>query len=190
MNAEVQVAFVADNSLLSRAIGNGFFDFWAHMTNYVSPVEVIDARSGSMTIDAQTIKAGVQRRSASYLGKDPYYLAIALPCTPTQRTAWVQALTDQLDKPYDAVGIADTFFGNVDPDWRGHRGWFCNELGLWALEKAGIIRPQYSPAYRFTPGMVCGICMATHGSRLVGYRGDVVADAIRAAGVALPALVT
>lgn len=179
----VVVAFVRDKSLIGDAIGYFGGGFWAHMTNYVSDTEVIDARSGW----TGKIPPGVQRRPASYLDENQYLLKVALPATPSMRAAWLTALEHQLDKPYDTTGILDFLTGRLaDPNWRQKRSWFCDALGLYALEQARIIQPVVGLIDRLTPGAACNICCATEGAKIIAYRGQLVADFIKAAGLPLP----
>ena len=209
-DAEVVVEFVADNSVESRLIGGGGRGFWAHMTQHVAPGMVIDARLDAMTIakldpgvepdtqhwqrlldGAWHIPAGVQRRPAAYLLANPYSLTLAMSCTQAARADFLAALESQVGQRYDVPGIWDRVFNRlIDPNWRGkHHPFFCNALGIWALQKkAKIVRPLMEPPYGRTPGAACDACMATEGSRVVQFRGDAIETFLKMAGFDVTAI--
>lgn len=200
--AEAIVEFVADNSWISRGIGWFGGEFWGHMTQHVATELVIDAREDWTTVAElapgiipdsrwkQTsdgvwhIPPGVQLRPASYLLENQYSIKVAIPCSGGQHVEFLRALHGELGEPYDKAGIRDFLSRRIiDPAWRGKRHpYFCNALGIWALREGAIIRRLTTPPYRRTPGAALDVCLATEGSRIVSWRGQIVADMIKMAG--------
>jgi hypothetical protein len=156
--------------------GAGFFSgaiewlaggYFSHYTT-VLPSDsryVIDARNDGMTIDGDWIKAGVQRRPVSYL-KDSQMLWLELSLPGPQARAVECALRSQIDKPYDKVGILAFATGKYkNYNWRDESAWFCSELGIWALEQAGVCNELPLTPNRITPGdgaLVVGALGAKH----------------------------
>jgi len=73
---------------------------------------------------------------------------VEIPCTQDQAQNWESLLLSQQGKPYDSVAIRDFIDGSLkDRNWRSENAWFCDELGLWALERANICPPLCLPTY-------------------------------------------
>lgn len=71
------------------------------------------------------------------------------------------------------AGIVDFITGSYkDRNWRDQSAWFCDELGIWAQEQAGICPRLTAPAYKLTPGAVALVDIAL-GGQIVASKGFV-----------------
>ena len=137
------------------------------MAIYVKADEVIDARADVI----EGIAPGVQRRPASYLDAYPRWVKMELQCTPSQRKTVIKALEDELEKPYDSVGIWDFATCSLkDRNWRDRSAWFCDELDIYVLELAKLVSPLMLPLYRLTPGTSALIIQAS-GAKIINFKG-------------------
>lgn len=138
------------------------------MALYDSASTVIDARSDVI----EGISPGVQRRPAKYLDAYPRWIKMRLPCTTEQWIGVVGSLKDQINKPYDQVGIWDFATCSLkDRNWREHSAWFCDELDAYVLEKWKVLQRIDLPMYRLTPGAVALMCQQVAGAQIIASRG-------------------
>jgi hypothetical protein len=58
--------------------------------------------------------------------------------------AVIQAAVDQLGKPFDSTSLWDFLTDHFpgERDWKNPDAWFCAELKIYALEKAGFFTPR------------------------------------------------
>lgn len=102
-----------------------------------------------LTKDGKTIGPGVHFRPPEY--GDKVWIRkvqIRIAVTDSQARAFYDFLLKQENKPYDQLAILAFL---VERDWRQDSAWFCDELGLAALETANIIPAAYLPMNKFTP---------------------------------------
>ena len=85
---------------------------------------------------------------------------------------WMGALASQIGKPYDFIGILDFVTGSTqDRNWRDESAWFCDELGVWAEERANITPRLPDPVYRLTPGSALMLNLGLPGTKVLAYAG-------------------
>lgn len=177
MTDHVEVMLVRGRGLSSAAIGYFGAGYWSHYANIVprgAPIRHPTGRVGhgvfdrSYVLDARYDRVGgappgVQYRDMRYLeGEERIILRI--PCTFEQKKAWLAAGDSQVGKPYDSAGIWDFITGGrKDRNWRDQSAWFCDELGVWMLERAGICPPLPAHVNRITPGAASLVCGALGG---------------------------
>lgn len=165
-----RVMVVADSGITSRAIEYWGGGGWSHMANVLADDSIIDARVDQMKIRGVAYPAGVQRRPAGYLDRVPRWVLLEIG-GEEHYSRWLAALVSQLHKPYDSIGILDFLTGSVeDRNWREQTAWFCSELGVWALERAGLCPALPDPIFRVTPGGALLLCIG-RGARVVASRG-------------------
>lgn len=111
----------------------------------------VEAYYGGTTLGAM-LKGGVQRRPLT----DPAYRRAAafqivdIVATPEQNKIFDDFNVGQLGKPYDWRAIAS--FGLGSRDWTLDDSWFCSELQVRALHRAGILQLPFDiPVCRITP---------------------------------------
>lgn len=176
--AHIRVMFTAGSELSSKAIewfgGGG----WSHMANILPDGSVIDARNDIVKFNGHSFPTGVQHRPKGYLEAEcGRWIELENPCTVFQAKAWEAHLWSQVGKPYDQIGILDFVTGSLkDRNWRDQSAWFCSELGVWALEKAGICSALAAPVFRIPPGEGLLISMALGGT-VVASKGLSTAQA-------------
>lgn len=171
-NAHIRVMFTAGSEFSSRAIewwgGGG----WSHMANILSDGSVIDARNDVVKFNDQSFDTGVRHRPKGYLEAEyGRWIELEIPCTVFQARSWEAHLWSQVGKPYDQLGILGFLTGSLkDRNWRDESAWFCDELALWAQEKANICPRLLTPVFRVTPGSALLIDMAL-GASIVASKG-------------------
>lgn len=158
-DAKVTLMAVAGDQFSSRLIEWRSIG-WAHFASILPDGSVLDSRADIVKVKGACYPEGVQLRPKGYLDTEPRWLKVEIPCTHAQANAWETALRSQLNKPYDFPGIWSFVTEGKDRNWREQSAWFCSELGLWALERAGICHQLDMPAFRFTPGDAIAICAA------------------------------
>jgi len=132
---------------------------------WCSHVEAMTALPG-FTIGAM-LKGGVAMRALS----DPVYNGVQryeiwnIPCTKLQELAFHDALYNELFKPYDWRAICA--FGMGERDWEAPDSWFCSELQMSVLKKAGIWKPAGEAHIdRIDPGMAYLLITSLPGAHL------------------------
>lgn len=169
-----RVMVVADVGLVSWGIETG--GGWSHMANVLADDSIIDARSDSMKFPGGLkVPAGVQRRPAGYLDSIRKWVVLEGPEDDPggkwSYNRWEYALVSQLKKPYDFIGIWDFLSDSViDRNWRDESAWFCDELAVWAQEKAGYVPQLPEPVFRITPSAALLFDIGA-GWRVVAGRG-------------------
>lgn len=175
---KIKVRFCAAAGFLSGSIKWFGGSIFSHMANFLADGRIIDARDDNPCGNGR----GVQIRPGDYLDSVARWIDVEIACTPPQANAWEDALRSQVGKPYDERGILDFIIGSSrDRNWRDQSAWFCDELGAWAQEEAGICPRLIAPTFKLTPGAVALVDMAI-GGNIVQSKGFVR----RASGVLVP----
>ena len=129
--------FATDNSAGGLLIRYGTRCDWSHVDAVLPDGRLLGAR----------ISGGVQIREPGY----EKFAATRRMAIETDLANDIYAnLYSQIGKPYDWRAIIA--FGLGDRDWREEDSWFCSELQIWAVEKAGFFSRQLDiPTDRLSP---------------------------------------
>jgi hypothetical protein len=164
---KIKVRFCAAAGFTSWLIEWDGASAFSHMANFLADGRILDARVD----DPCGNGCGVQIRPGNYLDSVKRWIDVEIDCTADQARDWELALLSQEGKPYDKTGIVDFITGSYkDRNWRSESAWFCDELGIWAQEQAGICPRLTAPTFKLTPGAACLIDIAL-GGRIVASKG-------------------
>lgn len=132
----IALLFSREDTLVSKGIRLITKSQWSHVDIIIKDTFAIGAQINGVTL--RTIK-----EAESY---DEYEL-IRID-SPNNDESFV---VDQLDKPYDWLGLLGLEFGVRD--WQDDSKWFCSELAATYVSRCGIAVP-WSYSNRVTPGML------------------------------------
>jgi hypothetical protein len=155
---DIVLQFSTQDTLGSRAI-RLFQHGWATHVDAVMPDGwLLGARHSDPGIDntGLILKNGVAVRPPSYR-KFRRTLVMTLSTSEQIEADFWAFLGLQIGKPYDTTAITAFIFSR---DWREDDSWFCSELVMAALEKAGFVQPLATTANRVTPEMLLFLCSA------------------------------
>jgi uncharacterized protein YycO len=117
----IKLQFSAQNKIGSMLIRWRDWSDYSHVDTVLPDGSLLGARGDSVKIRAPY--------------KTSKKLILCIEVTKQQEKDYYAALFDQLLKPYDYAGI----FGFVaNRDWQEDDKWFCSELVMYCLMKAGI----------------------------------------------------
>ena len=105
------------------------------------------------------VPPGVWCRPAGY-EKVMGELVLELPTAAGQDGVFYDFLIHQIGKPYDKTAILGFIFGR---DWREDDSWFCSELLMAGLEKAGVCERLALPVNKISPTTAAVVCSALGG---------------------------
>ena len=106
---------------------------------------------------------GVQVRPLYYLDGEAIDW-FKLCGTQKQVDVYHESLRSQVRKPYDFLGIRHFVFGTIpDRNFRDRSAWFCDELVMWAAERAGLLPRLFIPPYRIDPSG-CALALQVAGA--------------------------
>jgi hypothetical protein len=135
--------FVGDNDIGSRLISWFSAGHLSHVDAVLPDGRLLGARSDKVG----GAPPGVRIRPPDYV-HFARKVALSMPATDSQMTAFYDFLQRQIGRPYDMSAIWGFVFGR---DWRETDSWICSELQAAALEAAGVVPQLYLAANKITP---------------------------------------
>jgi hypothetical protein len=175
----VDVSLVANSGWSSKAIewfGAGSF---SHIDNVLPDwyCKQNGHRLGSL-LGARSDHVGGQRPGVRIRPPDyenwPKRVILRVPCTPLAAHAWLNYGTAQLGKPYDTVGLLESFggmaFRRTRRDWRDPVAWWCSELSARMGELGTIFSHLPIPVWKITPGD-CALLYSAAGGEVIFTKG-------------------
>ena len=156
----IQFQFVLGTGFSSRLIsyrsgGPSHVDFVMPAGYGYAPGSLLGARSDTLTPlgYAIAIPAGVQVRPANYEKWKQTWVLTKHVSKAQERAVYGFAL-EQVGKPYDVEGILSFITGRYphSDNWRDPSAWFCDELGVRALEVGKVIPELPLTPNRIDPG--------------------------------------
>lgn len=175
----VDVSLVAASAMSSRLIewfGAGSFSHidnvvpdWYCRENGYKLGSLLGARSDHVGGE----EPGVRIRPPNY-EHWPKRIVLRVPCTPLAASAWLNYGLAQLGKPYDKIGLLESFGGmklkSTRRDWRDPIAWWCSELSGRMGETGTIFHHLPIPFWRLTPGD-CALLYSAAGGEVILRHG-------------------
>lgn len=163
MPAVVRLQFVLGRGISSRAIAWFSAGHFSHVDTVLPDGRLLGSRSDTIKEpDGSETPPGVEVRQAGYAAKD-WVQRVVMELTVAdgnKARSYYNYLFDELGKPYDKTAIWGFAAGR---DWRSADSWYCSELAMAMLEKAGIVPLVYSPSNKITPVSLACIFSALGG---------------------------
>lgn len=138
----VRLQFVQGRALTSSAISWFSSGHFSHVDIVLPDDRLLGARS-----DAADGVKGVAVRRANYELWNKR-VVFSVPATNVQVATAYKFAFAQVGKPYDHTAILGFMFNRA---WMDSDSWYCSELAMAMLEKAGVLGPLYLAANKITP---------------------------------------
>lgn len=130
----IKLQFSAQNKIGSMLIRWRDWSDYSHVDTILPNGQLLGARGD-----------GVKIRDSYEVSKK---LILCIEATEEQEKIYYDTLYKQLGKPYDYLGVIG-FISNRD--WQEDDKWFCSELKMYCLNKAGIKILNFEYLNRITP---------------------------------------